>query len=454
MKGIHLTMKEQEKNRLIKNLVKNNGNKKTVALKLGCSLRHINRLIKGYKEKGKSYFSHGNKGKTPQCKIDETLKEKVVNLYKKKYKDTNFTHFKELLEDNENIVISRSSISFILREKNIISPKAHRKTKRELKKELSKKIEKTESIKEKRNLQTGMLDFIDAHPRKERKAYAGELIQMDASVHNWFGYSKTFLHAAIDDTTGTVVGASFDEQETLNGYYQVYAQILRDYGIPYEFLTDKRTIFEYKRKGKNNLEKDTFTQFSYACNQLGTKLSTTSIAQVKGRIERLFNTLQSRLPAELRLAGVTTIDAANEFLKSYLNKFNAQFAIDINNTKSVFVTQVEEQTINRTLAVLDYRKIDTGCTFSHKNNSYFPIDKCGKRGLFKKGKKVLVIKTLDGNLCCCINDKMYALELLPIHEVKSDNFDFDEQVKIRKPYIPKMEHPWRQYKVKKHFNIE
>lgn len=446
-------MKEEEKYRLIKNLVKNNGNKKTVALKLGCSHRHINRLIKGYKEQGKSFFSHGNKGKAPIGKIDESLKNTIENLYCTKYKDTNFTHFKELLEENENIVISRSSISTILRERNIISAKAHRKTRRTLKKELNKKIEKTTSIKEKRILQTGILDFVDAHPRKERKSYAGELIQMDASVHNWFGDSKTFLHAAIDDATGTVVGLFFDEQETLKGYYQIYAQILRNYGIPYEFLTDKRTVFEYKRKGQNNLEKDTFTQFSYACNQLGTKLSTTSIAQAKGRIERLFNTLQSRLPTELHLAGVTTIDAANEFLNSYIKKFNAQFSVDINNTKSVFVTQVGEQLINRTLAILDYRKIDTGCTFSYKTNTYFPLDKYGQRVLFTKGKEVLVIKTLDDNLCCCINDKIYALELLPSHETCSDNFDFDEPVKIRKPYIPKMDHPWRQYKVKKHFNI-
>ena len=99
-------------------------------------------------------------------------------------------------------------------------------------------------------------------------------------------------------------------------------------------------------------EDDTFTQFSYACKQLGIEINTTSVAQAKGRVERMNQTLQSRLPIELRRAHITTIEQANEFLKSYLKKFNAQFALQLNSTKSVYEAQPSEEKINRTLSII------------------------------------------------------------------------------------------------------
>ena len=126
-------------------------------------------------------------------------------------------------------------------------------------------------------------------------------------------------------------GAYFTPQETLEGYYNVFHQILTNYGIPACFYTDKRTVFEYKRKGSSSLEKDTFTQFGYACKQLGVEIKTTSIPEAKGRVERMFGTLKSRLPIELRLADVTTLEQANEFLVSYVEEFNAKFALAFNH---------------------------------------------------------------------------------------------------------------------------
>lgn len=93
-----------------------------------------------------------------------------------------------------------------------------------------------------------------------------------------------------DDATSTVVGAYFDYQETLNGYYQIFYQILTHYGIPAMFYTDKRTVFEYKRKNTLFDDEDTYTQFSYACHTLGVDIKTTSVPQAKGRIERLNQT--------------------------------------------------------------------------------------------------------------------------------------------------------------------
>lgn len=127
------------------------------------------------------------------------------------------------------------------------------------------------------------------------------MVQMDASEFLWFGNEKTHLHIAVDDSTGTLAGAWFDTQETLNGYYHILSQILTDYGIHYQFFTDNRTVFEYNRKGETSVEKDTFTQFGYACKQLGIDIRTSSVPQAKGRVERMNATLQSRLPVRLCL---------------------------------------------------------------------------------------------------------------------------------------------------------
>ena len=85
----------------------------------------------------------------------------------------------------------------------------------------------------------------------------------------------------------------FDTQETLNGYYHVFHQILTTYGIPYKFFTDRRTVFTYKKKNSPSIDEDTYTQFAYACKQLGVELGSSSVPQAKGRVERLNQTLQS-----------------------------------------------------------------------------------------------------------------------------------------------------------------
>lgn len=108
------------------------------------------------------------------------------------------------------------------------------------------------------------------------------------------------------------------------------------YGIPAMFHTDRRTVFEYKRKDTAFDGDDTYTQFSYACKQLGVDIKTTSVAQAKGRVERLNQTFQSRLPVELRRAHITNIDAANAFLNSYIKKYNKQFALQLNSTQNVY----------------------------------------------------------------------------------------------------------------------
>jgi len=271
------------------------------------------------------------------------------------------------------------------------------------------------------------------------------MLQMDASLHDWFGPNKSQLHIAVDDASGEIVGAYFDAQETLKGYYNVLDQVLTNYGIPYMFFTDRRTVFEYKKKNTSSIEEDTFTQFSYACNQLGIEIKTSSIAQAKGRVERMFQTLQSRLPLELRLAGATTLEQANEFLNSYIKEFNAQFALPFHSIKTVFEKQPDKEKINLTLAILTNRKVDNGHCIRFNKTYYRPIDCNGYFVNYRKGTSGIVIKAFDNNMFLCIEEKIYALDAVLDHELTSRNFDITPvKEKPKKHYIPPMSHPWKQ----------
>lgn len=451
IRKVLLTMDENQKYEVIKKLVDTNGNKKTAALKIGCSDRHINRLIKGYQEQGKSFFIHGNRGRQPAITLPSDVKQLTLDLYRTKYQDCNLTHFSELLAEKEKIKVSVSTITSILRKNYILSPKANRSSKKALKKELKALQTKTKSKKKTAIIQSSILDLEDSHPRRPRCAYFGEMLQMDASLHHWFGETKTQLHIAVDDATGQIVGAYFDEQETLNGYYHVLHQVLSNHGIPYQFFTDNRTVFEYKKKQETSVEKDTFTQFGYACKQLGIDIRTSSVAQAKGRVERMFGTLQSRLPVELRLENVTSIQQANQFLHTYIKKFNKQFALPINSIKSVFEIQPNNDKINLTLAVLSFRKIDNGSCMKYQNNYYLPVNSQGIAVHHRKGTTAMVIRAFNGELYSCIGEQVYSLELLPEHKPSSKAFDLAKIPDVpKKKYIPPMNHPWKQASFEKY----
>ena len=439
-------MKENKKYTTIKNFIDSkSGNKERIALQLDCTQRSIDRYIVGYKIFGKEFFTHKNKGRQPSHAFSKEYKLKILNLYLSKYYDAGFTHAVYLLKKYDNITISVSALENILKLERILSPHAHRKTKKKMSKYL-KELECTlTSKKEKEKIAEEIMLVDSPHPRRPRSKYFGEMLQMDASVHEWFGGYKTQLHIAIDDATGTIVGAYFDKQETLNGYYNVFHEILTTYGIPFMFYTDNRTVFNYKKRKSPSIENATFTQFSYACKQLGVQLKTTSVPQAKGRVERLFRTLQARLLVELRIAGVLTIAQANAFLKQFIKDYNALFALDYNSIKSVFVSQPSNEKINLTLAVLSERKVDNGHCIRFNNKFYKLIDKNQTPTYYHRGVSVIVIKAFDKSLYATVNEKVFSLKEIPFHEHSSRNFDFDKIApkNNKKIYIPPMTHPWK-----------
>ena len=444
MRKVELSLKENQKYQIIKKLVETNGNKERARIKLGLkSIRQINRLIAGYKEYGKEFFIHGNRGRKPKHALTDEFKDEIETLYTSKYFDCTYTQFTEYLAERENIFLSVPEVGQILRQRYILSPRARKATKKNLKKKLLAEKQKAKSKKEIAKLQSNIVAIEDAHPRQPRCIYFGEEIQTDACIHIWFGNTKTALHAAIDDSTGYVVAAYFDNQETLNGYYNIYYQILTKYGIPYLFKTDKRTVFEYNKKGTTSDEDNTFTQFAYACSQLGTYIETSSTPEFKPRIERLFESFQLRLIPELRLANITTIEEANAFLPTFLDKYNSKFALCIDNTKSVFEKQPSLQEINLTLAILSRRTVDTGHSICFKKKHYRTVNSVGTPIYFGKGTKVMVIEAFDKKLYATVEDSIFALEEIPETQSYSENFDEILPTEPKKIYIPRMIHPWK-----------
>ena len=445
-------MDEQKKYEVIKYLAEHpDGNKDRAAMTLGCTRRHINRMLAGYKTHGRAFFIHGNRGRKPASTISDEVRSAVIHLYRTKYFDSTFQHFTELLACYEGISLSASCVASILESVHILSPRATRAKKKRVKKELEHKIKTAESKKEALKLQTNLVALEDAHSRRPRTAYFGELLQMDASPYAWFGSFVSSLHIAVDDATGTITGAWFDREETLNAYYHVFHQTLTRYGIPYKFFTDRRTIFTFKKKNAPSLDEDTYTQFAYACRQLGVQLESSSVPQAKGRVERMFQTLQMRLPVEFRLRGIHSINEANEFLNSYIKEFNAKFALPLDGIKSAFELQPSDEKINLTLAVLTERTVDSGHCIQFRKKYYRMLDSTGQQVHYQKGTKVMVIQAFDRRMFCCVNDQdIYALEEIPERNTLSNELDPEyTKEKTRNIYIPPMNHPWRRYNLTK-----
>lgn len=445
LRKVVLTMNEEYTYQQIKRYVNQGGNLNALCIRLGCSERTARRKIAGYRKKGRAFFRHGNHDSKPTTTIPDEIKKEIIGLYNEFYFDANFKHFhKLLLERHPDIQnISLSSIRNIMKENDLLSPLAWRSTEKALK--LKDKAAEQEKLQSDIVKVENPSVSTSPHPRREKSKYAGELVFLDASIHPWFLDIVTALHVAIDDATGAILAARFETQETLVGYYNVFSQILKNYGIPNKFGTDGRTVFTYKRKGLTDLASDTSTQFGYACKSLGVAIRSTTCAQAQGKVEKLFGTLQSRLVVELRLENVTTIEQANEFLKSYILRYNQEFAAPPNSIPSAFDKQLSDEEINLLLAVISTRTVDGGNCISYNCNYYRFLDENGDHVHLAPKQKVLVIRALDGRLFASCKDRIFALELVSKH--KAFSYDLDQpstKTKVSKPYVPSFMHPWRQ----------
>lgn len=268
---------------------------------LGISPRQIKRLRRKFKERGMEGLLHGNRGKAPWNKTVSEKTKQVVELARGRYQGLNDTHLTEKLKEKEKMAVSRATVRTILRQAGIAAVRK-RGVKRHYK-------------------------------RRERKAQEGALLLWDGSPHHWFGeeQGEYNLTAVIDDATGALLHGVFTVEEDAQSYLICLKQILLDKGIPLALYMDRHGILRRNDDHWSLQEQlageQTPTQVGQALKQLGIEPIFALSPQAKGRVERLFNTLQDRLVQELRLAQINTPEQASSFLSGpFKADFNARFA--------------------------------------------------------------------------------------------------------------------------------
>ena len=173
------------------------------------------------------------------------------------------------------------------------------------------------------------------------------------------------------------------------------------------------------------------------CKTLGVSLDTTSVPQAKGRVERFFGTLQSRLTSELHLYNIQTLDEANLYLQSFVENFNKQFAYTIKNIQNAFEKLDTKLSINQLLSKHTFRTVSAGHSIKYKNHSYRFMDGNGEQVYLLRNSR----ETRNEQLFASLNDQLYALEVIEELESVSKELDLETEKTTKKPYIPPMSHP-------------
>jgi transposase len=278
---------------------------------LGLSRRQVQRVRKKVRAQGAKGVVHGNTGRRPKHKTSDAIHDRVVELWREKYTGFNDQHFTEKVNEVEGLSVSRQTIRRWLRSAGIASvrkrrPPAHRR-------------------------------------RRDRRPQAGQMILWDGSRHDWLEGRgpRLCLMGAIDDATGELLpGAHFVEQECSAGYLRVLRDIVDLKGVPLSAYMDRHGTL--KRNDKNWTRAEQLagrqdpTQVKRALDDLGVQVIYALSPQAKGRVERLWGTLQDRLVSELRLAQARTLGEANKVLAKYRIQHNARFAVPPEHANSAW----------------------------------------------------------------------------------------------------------------------
>ena len=251
------------------------------------------------------------------------------------------------------------------------------------------------------------------------------MLQADGTPFDWFENGEKYsLHGFIDDATGKITGLYMCKNECLLGYLEILRQTLENYGIPISLYPDKYSVFFPPKKVNDHVTIEEqlngrdkgITQFGRIVEELGIEMFPASSPQAKGRIERLWETLQSRLVTEFRINKITTIDKANEFLPNYIIKYNSKFSVEASNKKSLFLKLPKRYNLDELLCVKYERTIDNAGVFSINNSKFQILDK----SLPPKTKVQIYLSQKIG-LRVKSNNKIYDVK--PLELISKDQID-------------------------------
>ncbi len=337
---MYYTMKDVNKMIVIQSVIDKKRTGKEASDALNISERQVWRLVKKVKDNGIDKIKHGNCNRPPSNKIPEEIINKVIELKKSyNYEQANFKHFTELLQERENIKLSYSTVYNILSKNGFISKNNHK-------------------------------DRV-THRRRKRKDHEGDLVQTDGTPFAWFEDGELYsIHGFIDDATGKILGLYMMKNECLLGYLEALRYMLNNYGIPKVIYPDKYSVFFPARKQTVTIEeqlqgkKTPTTQFMDIISTLGITMYPASTSQAKGRVERLWKTLQDRLITEFRINNIKTSDQANQFFAEYIPKYNKQFAVEPASTISHFSKVPDYINLDLLLCAKITRTIDNAGSFT------------------------------------------------------------------------------------------
>lgn len=425
METITLSTRELAKLKVLSSLVAKQITNKQASERLGLCVRQIQRLKQAYLKDGDGAVIHKLRGRPSGRGYKAELKQKVIALYQEEYSGWNFCHFNDTLEDVHDIKLSDHYIYNLLTANGIKSPRAKKHKPRK-------------------------------HPPRDRKENAGELLQTDASLHLWMilGDKKYALHGMIDDATSIVTALVLCNEETSIGYQIALRDTIKRYGIPECLYTDYRTVFQTNKKLalEEELEGKELeaTRFAQMCERLGIDIISTKVPQAKGRIERLWETLQDRLTKELQKANITTKKEANEYINTvFLPRYNTRFASDIDYTRNHFVRVSEDFDYNTELALPIKRTVLHGCYIKLHNQTYNVTKTDGTSTNFASRTKLTIFTCLNGTCYAEHNHQRYNLApttLLKPTKAATSPKTSAEISRIRSEVAKKnLNSPWRRY---------
>jgi len=375
---------------------------------LSLSGRQIRRIVKRIRSEGDRGIVHQSRGRPSNRRTPDKVKNKVIRLYRAQYKDFGPTLASEKLLERDGIGISDETLRRWLLEagdwKKTRKARGHRRW-------------------------------------RERKHHAGEMAQMDGSHHDWFEGRGPWcvLMGYIDDATGKVFGRFYEYEGTIPAM-DSFKRYIQKHGLPMSVYLDRHTT--YKSTAKPSIEEELnntmpLSEFERALKELGVDVIHANSPQAKGRVERLFGTLQDRLVKEMRLRGIQTIEEGNRFLKQYLPVYNKRFSVRPMERNNVHRCLPKGLNLDAILCIKTERTLRNDFTVAHNRKLYQIQDRTN-------ASKVMVHEQIDGAMRILYQDQTLRFREITTRPVKEEKAP--ELVRRRKPPTPTADHPWRSFK--------
>ena len=380
-----MSRKETERITIMDKLVAKQIKQKHASRQLGISVRQVQRLVKRYKREGISGLIHQSRGRIGNRAFTQGMRDQIVLLISKQYPDFGPTFASEKLLERDGINVSKETVRQLM---------------------IVEQLWKAHHRKE-----------VVIHTYRERRPCIGELIQLDGSPHKWFEERALpcTLIAFIDDATSRIMDGAFMDYEGTFTLFETTEHYLKTYGKPLSFYVDKHSTFKINRQATIEEElKDLMpqSQFGRAMEQLRIELIFAHSPQAKGRVERLFETLQDRLVKELRLEGISTKEEATRYFREvYIPMHNARFAVSPQDATNMHRELLPSDDLSRIFTVQTQRHVSKALVVQYKNTRY-QLDTTGSYRYLLKNQQILVEENKQGILVFRYNDKTIPYKVI------------------------------------------